>query len=181
MTHVLAEEDKKENRTRRIKHKEAVAHAIEDRSTSLANWYRNHLHYPLTDQSSAAAANMDNLPMLKWLRENGCPWDERTCDAAASRGHLNVLQWARANGCPWNAREGGMKAAREGHLAILQWAHANGCPWDDWIRIGAAFGHLEILKWAHANGCPWDEVTWIYARESVKPWLRENGCPGSHE
>jgi hypothetical protein len=40
--------------------------------------------------------------VLKWARENGCPWDERTCANAAEGGHLEVLKWARANGCPWD-------------------------------------------------------------------------------
>jgi hypothetical protein len=39
--------------------------------------------------------------VLKWARENGCPWDEETCSAAAEGGHLEVLKWARENGCPW--------------------------------------------------------------------------------
>ena len=40
--------------------------------------------------------------MLKWARENGCPWDWETCASAAERGHLEVLKWARENGCPWD-------------------------------------------------------------------------------
>jgi len=42
-----------------------------------------------------------DLEGLKAARQNGCPWDERTCNYAAYRGHLPVLQWARQNGCPW--------------------------------------------------------------------------------
>jgi hypothetical protein len=42
--------------------------------------------------------------MLKWARENGCPWDKWTCSHAAKGGHLEVLKWARENGCPWEAR-----------------------------------------------------------------------------
>ena len=38
--------------------------------------------------------------MLQWLRANGCPWTERTCEAAARAGHLEVFRWARDNGCP---------------------------------------------------------------------------------
>ena len=54
--------------------------------------------------------------MLQWARENGCPWDERTCRAAAKGGHLEVLKWAYENGCPWNeetcwAAAQGMKVA----------------------------------------------------------------------
>jgi hypothetical protein len=40
--------------------------------------------------------------VLKWARENGCPWDEWTCANAAERGHNDILNWARENDCPWN-------------------------------------------------------------------------------
>ena len=40
--------------------------------------------------------------MLKWARENDCPWDKLTCTAAAKGGHLEILKWARENDCPWD-------------------------------------------------------------------------------
>ena len=45
--------------------------------------------------------------MLKWLRAEGCPWDERVCAKAAYGGQLEVLKWLRAEECqtcfgqPW--------------------------------------------------------------------------------
>jgi ribosomal protein S7 len=39
--------------------------------------------------------------VLKWAREHGCPWNERTCYYAAEGGHIEVLRWARENGAPW--------------------------------------------------------------------------------
>ena len=42
--------------------------------------------------------------MLKWARENGCPWDGWTCAHAARGGHLGVLMWARENGAPWDEK-----------------------------------------------------------------------------
>ena len=41
-----------------------------------------------------------HLEILKWARENGCPWNEDTCANAAENGYLEVLKWARENGCP---------------------------------------------------------------------------------
>ena len=38
--------------------------------------------------------------MLKWARENDCPWNEFTCMYAAEYGHLEVLKWACENGAP---------------------------------------------------------------------------------
>ena len=55
-----------------------------------------------TSGRAADAANGGHLEVLKWARENGCPWDERTCRGAAECGHLEVLKWARDNGCPWD-------------------------------------------------------------------------------
>jgi hypothetical protein len=40
------------------------------------------------------------LEALKWLRENGCPWDWYTRANAAWKGHVEVLRWARDNGAP---------------------------------------------------------------------------------
>ncbi len=100
------------------------------------------------------AAKYGYLDILKWLRENGCPWSEDTCVAAASMGHLHILQWARENGCPWD-EETCSSAAEYGHLDILQWARRNGCPWDEETCSSAAdYGHLDILQWAIENGCP---------------------------
>lgn len=50
------------------------------------------------------AAATGQLALLKWLREHGAPWDERTCYEAVSEGHLDVLVWAVANKAPfkWN-------------------------------------------------------------------------------
>ena len=52
------------------------------------------------DNFCADAAAEGHLNVLRWARENGCPWDERTCKLAAEEGHLEVFNWACANGCP---------------------------------------------------------------------------------
>ncbi len=60
--------------------------------------------------------------MLKWLRENGCPWDMRVCTSAARRGHLEVLKWARENGCEWNLDAICAAALENKHMHIIAWA-----------------------------------------------------------
>ena len=100
------------------------------------------------------AAGGGCLSVLKWVRAQGCPWNEWTCARAALNGHLAVLQWARAQGCPWDEKTCTLPA-RNGHLAVLQWARAQGCPWDAQTCAYAAFNrHLAVLKLARAQGCP---------------------------
>ena len=40
--------------------------------------------------------------VLKWARENDCPWNKWTCWWAVEHNRLEVLKWARENGCPWD-------------------------------------------------------------------------------
>ena len=51
----------------------------------------------------------------------------RTCRAWKG-GHLELLRWARENGCPWNADTCGTRRAAGSDL--LRWARENGCPCD---------------------------------------------------
>ena len=122
-----------------------------------------------------------SVALLRWARENGCPWDVRTCAAAAADGNLEVLQWARANGCPWDENTCS-SAAEGGHLEVLQWARTNGCPWNEnTCTCAAEGGRLDMLQWLRANGCPWDEDTCSEAayggRLDMLQWARANGCP----
>mmetsp|Transcript_23789 Transcript_23789/g.55004 ORF Transcript_23789/g.55004 Transcript_23789/m.55004 type:complete len:166 (-) Transcript_23789:265-762(-) len=92
---------------------------------------------PLGCRGVLFAAAIGHLPMLKFLRRNGCPWDDRVYKIAALRGKLAVLQWAHANGCSktqsnYEPRCDGMiwmAAVRRGHLDVLQWLHANSLTW----------------------------------------------------
>jgi hypothetical protein len=43
------------------------------------------------DVNCAAAAKKLHLYILKWARENGCPWNKDTVAAADKGGHLSIL------------------------------------------------------------------------------------------
>jgi len=43
---------------------------------------------------------MDVLGM-KYLHENGCPWNEECCENASKTGHLEVLKYLHENKCPY--------------------------------------------------------------------------------
>ena len=76
---------------------------------------------------SELAAASGHLGVLKWARENGCPWDEATLSCAAEEAGLATLRWCRENGCPWDTTTCAF-AARGGHLTTLRWVRENGCP-----------------------------------------------------
>ena len=87
---------------------------------------------------------MQKTQVLKWARENSCPWDEEVCASAASGGHLALLKYCWANRCPWNEYTCEL-AAEGGHLEVLKWARSKGCPWDeDVCAFAAEEGHMEV-------------------------------------
>ena len=42
------------------------------------------------------------MEMLRWLKSEGCPWNEGACTSAAWKGPLEALKWLRSEGCPWD-------------------------------------------------------------------------------
>jgi hypothetical protein len=122
----------------------------------------------------SGAASGGQLDVLKWAREQGCPWEEGICRDAAKLGHLEMLQWARAHGCPWNDRMMTRYAASRGKLEVLKWLLEQGVPWDPFTCAEAASGgygptrardgYLKVLKWLREHHCPWDKQTVFFCR-----------------
>jgi len=155
---------------------EACEDAAEGGHFEVLKWLRSE-GCPWNARACARAAEGGHVKILKWIRSEGCPWDENTCNFAAEGGQMEVLKWLRSEGCPWSVY-GCEYAAEKGYLDVLKYLHENGCPWDEGTCEAAARnGHLDVLMYLHENGCPWDGRTWHEASESVREWLKENGCP----
>ena len=127
-----------------------------------------------------ASAN-GHFEIVKWLRENGAPWDERAITHASKNGHFEIIKWLRENGAPWN--EGAITyASQNGHFEIVKWLRENGAPWDARaIASASQNGNFEIVKWLRENGAPWDKWAITYASKNghfeIVKWLKENGAP----
>ena len=126
-----------------------------------------------------------SVERLAWAKDNGCPWDTKTCMLIARSGQLEVLRWAREHGCDWDEWTCA-RAAGGGHLAVLRWAREHHCPWDSWTcRVSALGGHLAVLVWAREHGCQWNSVTCARAAAGehleVLQWAREHHCPWDSE
>ena len=127
------------------------------------------------------AAKNGHIKCLRYLHENGAPWDSMTCSSAASRGHLECLEYAHKHGCPWDS-DTCYVAALGGHLECLKYAHEQGCHWNLLTPAFAANnGHLECLKYAHEHGCPWDLETCSNAAAGghieCLEYAHKHGCP----
>jgi hypothetical protein len=127
---------------------------------AIKEWWYNAMDNE--DKSQALinlVAGCGSIEGLKWLHEQGCPWDIFTCAEAAEFGHLEVLEWLHEHGCPWGYCTG-TAAANVGNMEVLKWLHDHGCPLDQGVHNSAAEqGDLEMLKWLHGLGYMDDSIT----------------------
>ena len=141
---------------------------------------QNNRRNEFTTKTSALAAEGGNLDCLKYLHENGCPWDLDTPNMAGLNGHLDCLKYAHENGCPWNSSTTAHISNR-GQFECLRYAYENGCPWEQSVTWNAAMvGNLELLKYTIENGCPMNSYTSsraaCYGNLECLQYIYKNGC-----
>ena len=72
--------------------------------------------------------------MLKYLFENGCPWDDEICSSAAETGHLDVLKYAHENGYPLDETCASAAYEYGPWPHIMEYLRENDCPGMEFIE-----------------------------------------------
>jgi hypothetical protein len=111
----------------------------------------------LSELASISAAHYGHVDQLRWLTDNGCPWDAHDlCRAAAQSGSVEVLTYLQQQGLvtsPTLLTEMLDNAAGENQLAAAKWLREQGAEWPS----STAFNHRawsgELLEWARAEDC----------------------------
>jgi hypothetical protein len=137
-----------------------------------------------------AAAQKGALQILRYLHENGCPWDAvDVCSAGAASGHLDIVRYMHEQGCTLDTTLS-RAAARGGHLSIVRYLHEHGRAWDAAVSLYAVQGgHLSVLRYLDDHGCPNNGVaacnaaargghidTLRYMHERNRPWDAVRAC-----
>jgi len=84
-------------------------------------------HYTLLTVTLLTAAANGHLSILQ-SRKLGWSWDrDRICYVTAEGGHLECLKWMREDGCPWDTRTY-YAAQMCGNPDVLKYIINQGCP-----------------------------------------------------
>jgi hypothetical protein len=107
--------------------------------------------------SEAAARKAHNLHVLAYLVEEGCSLHVHICDVAADKADLELLQWLHSRGCVLGVTTAAA-AAEAGALHVLEWLQQQGAPFNALaVERAAKWGRLHICQWLRAAQCEWDE------------------------
>ena len=77
----------------------------------------------------AAAAEINDIELLKILKEKKFDWDEKVCAFAAKNDNLEMLEYARDNSCKWDFQT--YKNALAHSKKCLAYAKRHSCPETD--------------------------------------------------
>eukprot|EP00594_Rhizosolenia_setigera_P007119 CAMPEP_0178953064 /NCGR_PEP_ID=MMETSP0789-20121207/8206_1 /TAXON_ID=3005 /ORGANISM="Rhizosolenia setigera, Strain CCMP 1694" /LENGTH=222 /DNA_ID=CAMNT_0020634271 /DNA_START=588 /DNA_END=1256 /DNA_ORIENTATION=- len=98
------------------------------------------------------AAEKGHLNIIQWLQEEkGLKLHGDLYQEAIFGCQLHVMKWLREQGCPWH-KFTFPYAAQKGNLDILQWLHDKGCPWSEDYRVSENDVKAEMREWLLANG-----------------------------
>lgn len=113
-------------------------------------------HFALPNVCEQAAAK-GSVSILRYLREQGCPWNEETFAAAAGSGSFPVLRYLRKQGCPFDTTSL-TAAAENGHSGVIKWlTEVVNCPRSpDAIAMACRFGKLKLVKYMYNRIYPLD-------------------------
>lgn len=142
----------------------------------------NALHALLYDaHTCAVVAGQGRLDVLRYLYENGCPWDKDSTEQAAGSGQLESLMFLHENGCPWDA-EASYLAANNCNIACLEYLHMNDCPVDSHTCVHAIQGSIRVASRLNNEHFYDDEDDESFCEKppyACIEYLVEVGCPMS--
>ena len=115
--------------TRKLKGKEAqhrfCSEAARTGNLALVRWLREVKKFDWNEGTINAAAQFGHLHIVKYCMKHKCPC-MLACALAAASGHLDILKYLHENGVPWDYKTCAF-ARENNHLECLVYALDNGC------------------------------------------------------
>jgi hypothetical protein len=159
-------------------------------SIEVVEWLRQEQGIEFNSTSIMWAADGGQIAMCQHLRSIGCEWTESACAQAVTSCHFDMLRWLRENGCPWSVYEVSMEAASVSNIEVLDYIVEQGEVLDaelltDLLAYAGSRDQLEAAQWLRQRGAEWpvvlrdttstqgDGEQWS---DDMIAWARAEGC-----
>ena len=123
-------------------------------SVALLSYSHEHLKMVINETVKGIIIKLGSIESLTYLHTKTDLIKKRYMDYAVVKGSLATMKWLKANGCKFNDLTFAI-AATNGNLDTMKWLLENGCEFTDYTFSRATSnGNLENMKWLRDNGCP---------------------------
>ncbi len=129
-----------------------MAYLVENGSTSCLEYVKHDLHFEWSEEQSSAAARSGRVDVLKFLRDNGCPFNNQTVLLDCTKGtcDINMIKYLHESGVPWKQEDPTTKKRRTSFFSGGLSERNNT---EQIVAENMVFhGHLDCLKYAVENG-----------------------------
>jgi hypothetical protein len=113
----------------------------------------------------ASAARKGHLAVCQYLHAQDGDWDYSACEAAAEANNLELLQWLHDNGCPWICADVCGHAARNGSAEMLHYLYEQGAAEElddddetELLNFAGHYGHLVVAVFLREQRAEWPEL-----------------------
>jgi hypothetical protein len=159
----------------------APRYAAENGTVELMAWMLQQPGIQLSAHVMHTAVSKNHKSMCKFLRAQRCPWDKESTNNAARSGRVKLLRWLVDNGCPWEARHLCLSAAQGGSLKVIIYLQQDGIlsgvpVLTDMLGRAGQHEKLAAAKWLREQGAQWptDFINGPWTGE-VLAWARAEG------
>jgi hypothetical protein len=143
----------------------------------------------LTAHTMGAAARYGTLAMCQYLHAEQCPYDADCCKTTAESDNVDILRWLLQQGCPMNADKVCTAAAAGGHIDVMSFLQS-ALPslttdmWTEMLNAAGGNSKLAAAQWLRQRGAEWPAVLQYRSKawqSEVLAWARAEGCTSSVE
>jgi hypothetical protein len=136
---------------------DVVQHAARSGSIAMVEWLWRHSDADNIDTVVMIAAATDgSIAMCERLRDIGFIWTVDALTGAATSGNFKTLRWLRDNGCPWDMPTVFQQAAKRGCTDMLDFILEQGEVLSAELLGGALrdarWGNKQTIQWLKQHG-----------------------------
>jgi hypothetical protein len=156
--------------------------AVSSGSIELTAWVKQQPDVVCNQDTMNTAARKGFTAVCEYLYAEQCPWSAQTCFCAAVDGHVDTLRWLHENGCPWNAAHTCEAAAAGGSIDVIEYVVQQGIVFTPellTVMLNAAGNKLAAAQWLRQQGAEWPDLLYYlisrWSGETLE-WARAEGC-----
>jgi hypothetical protein len=129
--------------------------AVKSNNLEMLVWLRS-LQCIFDQKTLKLAAAFCDIHTVTYLHSIGCPFDPHASAAAAERNDLGMMKFLKLNQCTWPHIAIGYHATYSGNIELMDWVQQQGCLFKTVsMKVAAKRCDCHMLQYLYDANCEW--------------------------